>query len=207
MMRARLALPAHDHLPEICPHTVCSIALDDTNRAHHQHSCIALKPDTTIRHNLILNSFLSFARTCGYVCRKEPQHEQQRRHQLRLTKLKPDAVIISGNPRTAPIMVDVAVTHPCAPSVSRAHSPNKRSLAAADAVAKIKHKKYDGLAASLDQTFSALVMETYGGMHADFHRLIDSVVESAQQSTVKPSSSNQLKSVRLLLTGGSTSSR
>ena len=80
---------------------------------------MALKPDATIRHNLILNAFLSFARTCGYVCQKEPQHEQQRRHHLRLTKLKPDAVIISGNPRVAPIMVDVAVTHPCAPCQSR----------------------------------------------------------------------------------------
>ena len=172
----------HDHLPQICPHTVCSLPLNDNNRAHHQHSCMALKSDATIRHNLILNSFFSFARACGYVCRKEPLHEQQRRHQLRLKKLKPDAVIISGNPRVAPIMLDVAVTHPCAPSVSRLQSPNKRPLAAADAVAKTKHKKYDGLAASLDQTFSALVMETYGGMHADFHSLIDSVVENARNN-------------------------
>ena len=79
-------------------------------------------------------------------------------------------------------MVDVAVTHPCARSVSRVQSPHKRSLAAADAVAKAKHKTYDSLATSLDQNFSALVMETYGGMHADFHHLIDSAVENARNN-------------------------
>ena len=45
-----------------------------------------------------------------------------------------------------------------------------------------KHKKYDSLATSLDQNFSALVMETYGGMHADFHHLIDSAVENARNN-------------------------
>ena len=65
MMRARLALPAHDHLPEICPHTVCSLALDDTNRAHHQHSCIALKPDTTSQPH---SQFLSLLRTHMWIC-------------------------------------------------------------------------------------------------------------------------------------------
>jgi hypothetical protein len=180
MMRARLGLPGHDHLPSVCPHTVCSLPLDDKNRPHHQHSCLALKPDTTTRHNLILNAFVTFASLCGFVCRKEPRHEQQRRHQLRITKLRPDAVIVSSNPRVPPIMVDVAVTHPSAPTVARLQSPDKRPLAAANATAKAKHKKYDSLAASLGQTFSALVMETYGGMNQEFHQLIDRIIECAQ---------------------------
>ena len=182
MLRARLALPPHDHLPAICPHKTCSLPLNDTSRRHHQHSCIALKPDTTTRHNLILDAFLNLAHTCGYVSRKEPRHEQQRRHRLGTHKLRPDAVIISGNPRVAPIMLDVAVTHPCAPTVSRLRSPEKRPLAAAHAMAQTKHKKYDSLAASLDHTFSALVMETYGGMNEDFHTLIDQLVETAHNN-------------------------
>ena len=149
--------------------------LDDINRPHHQHSCLALKLDTTTRHNLILNAFVTFASLCGFVCWKEPRHEQQRRHQLRLTKLRPDAVIVSSNPRFPPIMVDVAVTHPCAPTVTRLQSPDKQPLAAANATAKLKHNKYDNLAASLGHTFSALVMETYGGMNEDFHQLIASL--------------------------------
>ena len=58
----------------------------------------------------------------------------------------------------------------------------KRPLAAANATAKLKHKKYDNLAASLGQTFSALVMETYGGMNEDFHQLIDRIIECAHNN-------------------------
>ena len=46
-------------------------------------------------------------------------------------------------------MIDVAVTHTLAPTVARLQSPDKRPLAAANATAKLKHNKYDNLAASL----------------------------------------------------------
>jgi len=93
--------------------------------------------------------------------------------------LKPDAAIVPGRARRRPVLLDVGITHPCAPTIveSAAAAP----LFAAEAMLHVKHTKYQDLAAIISYDFVGLIMETYGAMVPEFQALIESLVQEAMR--------------------------
>ena len=96
-----------------------------------------------------------------------------------LRALKPDAAIIPGRARRRPMLLDVGITHPCAPTLlaSAASDP----LAAGEAMLRVKHSKYQDLAAVLSYDFVGLITETYGAMVPEFQALVESLVQEAMR--------------------------
>ena len=84
-----------------------------------------------------------------------------------LRVLKPDASIMPGTSRRRNLLVDVAITHPCAPTMLAASS--KTPLYAASLMLKNKHDKYRGLAAVIGYDVVGLIMETYDAKQLQIH--------------------------------------
>ena len=93
--------------------------------------------------------------------------------------LKPDASIIPGRARRRPLLLDIGVTHPCAPTIlgSAADIP----LSAGDAMLRAKHSKYQDLATVISYDFVGLIMETYGAMVPEFQSLVELLVREAMR--------------------------
>ena len=90
-----------------------------------------------------------------------------------------DAAIIPGRARRRPVLLDVGITHPCAPTLldSAAAAP----LSAAEAMLRVKHTKYQDLATVISYDFVGLIMETYGAMVPEFQALVESLVQEAMR--------------------------
>jgi len=177
LLRARLALPPTDNLPDRCPH--CGDGLSTTfAKTHHHHSCHRMMKLRTDRHNAVLDVVLRLARQAGYTTSvKQLWNHIDMPDELRA--LKPDAAIIPGRARRRPVLLDVGITHPCAPTLldSAAAAP----LSAAEAMLRVKHTKYQDLATVISYDFVGLIMETYGAMVPEFQALVQSLVQEAMR--------------------------
>jgi hypothetical protein len=177
LLRARLAYPPDDNLPDRCPH--CGDDLSSTfAKTHHHHSCKRLMKLRTDRHNAVLDVVLRLARLAGY----STSVKQMWAHIAmpdEMRALKPDACIIPGRARRRPMLLDMGVTHPCAPSFldTAANTP----LSAGDAMLRTKHSKYDDLTTVISYDFVGLIMETYGAMVPEFQSLVESLVQEAMR--------------------------
>ena len=178
LVRARLALPPSDNIPSRCPH--CRAELPTLlAKTHHHHSCVPMMKLRTDRHNGVLNVTLRLARQAGYTTNTHQLWDHiPMEPELRL--LKPDATIVPGAARRRSIMLDMGVTHPCAPThLERAST---QPLSAAKVMLQDKHNKYRELAGIVSYDFVGTIMETYGGMVDEFRRLIESLVEQAARN-------------------------
>jgi hypothetical protein len=177
LLRARLAYPPDDNLPDRCPH--CGDGLSTMfAQTHHHHSCVRMMKLRTDRHNAVLNVVLRLARQAGYTTSvKQLWNHIDMPDELRA--LKPDAAIIPGRARRRPVLLDVGITHPCAPTLldSAAAAP----LSAAEAMLRVKHTKYQDLATVISYDFVGLIMETYGAMVPEFQALVESLVQEAMR--------------------------
>ena len=130
----------------------------------------------TDRHNAVLDIVLRLARHAGYTTSvKQLWAHIDMPDELRA--LKPDAAIIPGRARRRPLLLDVGITHPCAPTIldSAAAAP----LSAGEAMLRSKHSKYKDLATVISYDFVGLIMETYGAMVPEFQSLVESLVQEA----------------------------
>ena len=93
---------------------------------------------------------------------------------------KPDASIMPGTSRRRNLLVDVGITHPCAPTMLAASS--KTPLHAASLMLKKKHDKYRGLADVIGYGVVGLIMETYGAMAPEFRELVEQLVGDAMRN-------------------------
>lgn len=125
---------------------------------------------------MILNTIIKIARDVNYTVEKATREYDIRDDNK--TRI-PDAMIISY-PYNVRMFIDVSVTHPCA---MRYHiSSSSTSLSAADTRFRLKHNKYDGIAAREGGQFIALVCETYGAMTHEFSSFLQQIITSASQT-------------------------
>ena len=173
LIRARLAYPPNDNLPSLCPH--CRVELlSDFAKTHHHHSCTQMFQFRTQRHNAVLGVLLKLAKLAGYATSTTNQFWKHIPMSSELRVLKPDASIMPGTSRRRNLLVDVGITHPCAPTILRGSS--KTPLHAASLMLKTKHEKYRGLAAVIGYGVVGLIMETYGAMAPEFRELVEQLV-------------------------------
>ena len=127
-VRHRLGLPCADGLPKMCACDKAALA----NDASHFHSCKNQKRTSiTARHDFVVRALAKLFRQVGAVVHIEPRIYGSER-------LRPDLDITFPD---LSLMVDVAVSHPAAPSRT---SPTP--LAAAAIVERSKSVKYNPLA-------------------------------------------------------------
>ena len=124
----------------------------------------------TNRHNAVLKVVLDLARQAGYGASATNHPWKHIRMSPELRLLRPDASILPGRSRSRNLLLDVAITHPCAPTLlaKAAETP----LHAVSLMLRVKHLKYKDLAATIDYGFVGLVMETYGAMAKEFQSLL-----------------------------------
>jgi hypothetical protein len=199
LARARLLLPSSDNLPTQCPHGNCRRSLPTAAaRAHHQHACLGMMAERTLRHNMVLEPLLKLARLGGYVTEKEKRFDNDGvPNEMR--ELIPDAVMVSGDPALQPLMLDVGVTHPCAQSHLAGASLPTGVLDAARGMLDEKRKKYTGLARVVGYRFIGVIIETPGGMVDEFRALVDGLVEEAQEQ--QGLSMQQAKELKIFVYG------
>ena len=173
LIRARLAYPPNDNLPSLCPH--CRVELSsDFAKTHHHHSCTQMFQLRTQRHNAVLGVVLKLAKLAGYATNTTNQFWKHVPMSPELRVLKPDASLMPGTSRRRNLLVDVGITHPCAPTILRGSS--KTPLHAASLMLKTKHEKYRGLGAVIGYDVVGLIMETYGAMAPEFCELVEQLV-------------------------------
>jgi len=132
----------------------------------------------TQRHNAVLGVFLKLAKLAGYATSTTNQFWKHTPMSPELRMLKPDASIMPGTSRRRNLLVDVGITHPCAPTILDGSS--KTPLHAASLMLKKKHDKYRGLAAVIGYGVVGLIMETYGAM--EFRELVEQLVGDAMRN-------------------------
>ena len=179
LIRARLAYPPNDNLPSLCPH--CRVELlTDFAKMHHHHSCTQMFQLRTQRHNAVLDVVLKLAKLagCGTTTTNHSWRHVPMSPELRV--LKPDASVMPGTSRRRNLLVDVGITHPCAPTMLAASS--KTPLHAASLMLKKKHDKYRGLADVIGYGVVGLIMETYGAMALEFRELVEQLVGDAMRN-------------------------
>jgi hypothetical protein len=179
LVRARLAYPPNDNLPSRCPHCRHEL-LSDIAKTHHHHSCTNMMELRTKRHNAVLTVFLKLAKLAGYAASTTNHFWKHVPMSSDLRKLKPDASIMPGTTRRRNLLVDVGITHPCAPTVLR--NAAKIPLHATTLMLKTKHEKYRGLADVIGYGVVGLIMETYGAMAPEFRSLVESLVGDAMRN-------------------------
>ena len=109
------------------------------------------------------------------------------------TYYKPDASIMPGTTRRRNALLDVGITHPCAPTILPGAS--KTALYAASLMLKTKHEKYKALAAVVGYDVIGLIMETYGAMAPEFRALVETLVQDAMRN--EQLSLNQAKQLQI----------
>ena len=179
LVRARLAYPPNDNLPSRCPHCRFEL-LHDFAKTHHHHSCTQMFQLRTQRHNAVLGVFLKLAKTAGYATSTTNHFWKHVPMSSEMRLLKPDASIIPGTTRRRNLLVDVGITHPCAPTILRGAA--KTPLHAATLMLKTKHEKYRALADVIGYGVVGLIMETYGGMAPEFRTLVEALVGDAMRN-------------------------
>ena len=118
------------------------------NDASHFHSCYKQRrTSVTTRHDFVVRALAKLFRQVGGTVHIETRIYGSER-------LRPDLHITFPDQS---FMVDVAVTHPAAPSKT-----NAVPLAAAKVVEHAKSEKYNDLARRHATTFLPFVMESYG---------------------------------------------
>ncbi len=179
LVRARLAYPPNDNLPSRCPH--CRVELlSDFAKTHHHHSCTNMFQLRTKRHNAVLNVFLKLAKAAGYATTTTNHFWKHVPMSSDLRALKPDASIMPGTTRRRNLLVDVGITHPCAPTYLS--NSAKTPLYAAQQMLNTKHEKYRDLANVIGYGVVGLIMETYGAMAVEFRSLVESLVGDAMRN-------------------------
>jgi hypothetical protein len=177
LLRARLAYPPDDNLPDRCPH--CGDGLTTAFlKTHHHHSCHRMMKLRTDRHNAVLEIVLRLARHAGYTT----SIQQLWAHidmPDELRALKPDAAIIPGRARRRPVLLDVGITHPCAATLVDAAAA--APLSAGEAMLRVKHNKYRDLATVISYDFVGLIAETYGALVPEFRSLVESLVQESMR--------------------------
>jgi hypothetical protein len=144
------------------PTCFCGKPLAD---AWHALSCPAVRRRAiTTRHDKVLHEVASFARGAGVQTHVEPNDYDG---------CRPDAEMCF---REGGVLVDVAISHPLAPSWLRDAA---RPLMVAERRARAKTAKYGHVAADEGKTFVPLVMESLGGMHVAFARFLGRIVGEA----------------------------
>jgi hypothetical protein len=179
LVRARLAYPPHDNLPSRCPHCRHEL-LSDYAKTHHHQSCAHMMQLRTKRHNAVLDVVLQLARTAGYGTSVTNHSWKHVRMSPELLLLKPDASIMPGTTRRRNALLDVGITHPCAPTILPGAA--KTALYAASLMLKTKHEKYKSLAAVISYDVIGLIMETYGAMAPEFRALVETLVQDAMRN-------------------------
>ena len=178
LLRARLALPPDDNLPSRCPHCRSELLTDDA-KTHHHHSCTQMMKLRTDRHNAVLDVVLRLARRAGCTTSvKQLWANVPMSAELRV--LKPDAAIIPGASRHRRLLLDVGITHPCAPTHLKASAA--KPLSAAESMLRDKHSKYRKLCDVISYDFVGVIMETYGAMADEFRTLVESLVQEVMRN-------------------------
>jgi hypothetical protein len=156
-------------MPDICG--LCSKRVDEVERVHHHHICMALKrKECLVRHNLLLRTLVDIAKSANYVCMKEPVRVGGNADGRREAKLIPDLLMLSPTPGVPSLYVDLCVTHPAAKSHVR--PARTKELSAASKAEKGKHKKYDKMAREEKAEFVPFVMETSGAFGSEADKLL-----------------------------------
>jgi hypothetical protein len=179
LVRARLAYPPNDNLPSRCPHCRKEL-LSDYAKTHHHHSCTEMFQLRTKRHNAVLDVVLKLAKAAGYGTSTTNHPWKHVPMTPAMSVLKPDASIMPGTTRRRNLLLDVGITHPCAPTMLR--NAAKTPLYAAGLMLKTKHEKYRDLAAFISYDFVGLIMETYGAMAPEFRTLVETLVQDAMRN-------------------------
>jgi hypothetical protein len=192
LVRARLAYPPHDNLPSRCPHCRREL-LSDYAKTHHHQSCDNMFQLRTKRHNAVLDVVLKLARKAGYGTSVTNHPWKHVRMSPELLLLKPDASIMPGTTRRRNALLDVGITHPCAPTILRGAS--KTALYAASLMLKTKHEKYKSLAAVIGYDMIGCIMESPGAMALEFRALIETLVQDAMRN--EQLSLNQAKQLQI----------
>jgi hypothetical protein len=149
----------------------------------HAHSCPKLKRRAiTTRHDRLLIVIRNFARRCGVPFYLEPNDYTGRR---------PDGDLAMA---PGPVMTDVTVGHPLAPSY---RSLPLQPLATAKRAAKKKHRKYDPLALAEGRQFTPFAMETFGGLDPEALELLKHIASEHVSPGAPPS--ELLQASRMLL--------
>ena len=165
-VRHRLGLPCAEELPIMCACEKVALA-DDVS---HFHSCQKQKRTSiTARHDFIVRALAKLFRRVGAVVHIEPRIYGSER-------LRPDLDITFPDQS---FMVDVAVTHPTAPSRQQA-----TPLAAASHVEHTKSAKYNALARRRATTFLPFVMESYGAYGAQAEQVLKILSSKAKNSVI-----------------------
>ena len=123
------------------------------------------KQGRLLRHNLITNAVLRIAQDAGYETTRELNIHDDAGVVLRV-----DGALYSQYANRPPIMTDISVINPCAPSYIKVGS--QKSLAAASLREKAKDKKYTKAVTENHAVFYPLILETYGGFGNKFTRLL-----------------------------------
>jgi len=134
----------------------------------------------TQRHNAVLGVFLKLAKLAGYATSTTNHFWKHVPMSSDMRVLKPDASIMPGTSRRRNLLVDVGITHPCAPTILRGSA--KTPLHAASLMLKTKHEKYRGLADVIGYGVVGLIMETYGAMAPEFRELVEQLVGDAMRN-------------------------
>ena len=144
-VKHRLGLRPMDDLPAKCS---CGAVLGDDPQ--HFFSCRLLKRKAmTQRHDSIVRLLRDLFYKVGAVVHVEPRIYDTKRVRPDLDILLPDQNL----------MLDVAITHPGAPS-----RKSVKPLAAANATEATKNRDYSAWAQALGGKFYGFVMETHGAL-------------------------------------------
>ena len=174
-VRHRLGLPCADGLPVKC---ACDVVL--TSDLSHFHSCrLQKRTAITARHDFIVRTLAKLFRQVGAVVHVEPRIYGSER-------LRPDLDITFPDQS---LMVDVAVTHPAAPSRN-----STNPLAAAGVAEQAKFAKYQELASKRAATFLPFVLESYGAIGRHSQQVLKILqVAAANSAAALPSGAGSFR--------------
>ena len=188
-IRHRIGLAPTDHEGVAC--MGCNKSITDSNHDHY-HVCRRLVSATIARHNTVLSAVQTIATTAGSQVQREYRIaaiDYKKKFRIGNNKkpvdLRPDAAIrgIDHN-----ILIDVSITTPTALSyILRENSPTP--LFAAKRRETVKRKKYSEIATVEHADFYGVVMESFGAMGNDIHRLLD-ILNTSHKIAVENSNWN-----------------
>jgi len=174
-VRMRLQLPPNDTHRLVCNVLQCSQRLrSEQDQVHHHHACQNMTRESIRRHNAVLNTVLHLAQDAGFEASKEEPVRDANGHNKR-----PDAILTSALPSLPILHIDVSIVHPAAASYSTQSASIKAPLSAAATREKLKHHKYDAVAAKEHARFIPLVMESYGAFGREFDSFLSSLASAA----------------------------
>jgi hypothetical protein len=175
-VRMRLQLPPRDIVTATCNVLQCGAELpDDIARTHHHQVCKHIRSrEATLRHNTVLTTVLRYVRDAGFAAAHEEPVRDDKGH-----KLRPDAIITPCSPQYPVMYIDVSVTHPAAQSYNTQAANVTNPLYAATQRERIKHAKYDPVAAQDSARFIPLVLESYGAFGKEFDAFLSMLGSAA----------------------------